>query len=336
MSEKEAQAREMFKWSVRLQNEAECSKIQYIMNVNWLNLMNLLTKTQGNLIKVVGAQGVGKTAFCNWLNFMLNMYSSTGKPGTDKRRIRKGDEVFGFIDKIYDDWVWDYSDDLKNLLVDLWDYSKNKEKDIIKALDAIQSYWLHRCERFEDDNVPLPNIVVFLQKESLPLHFFLGKMQFFELPPWNPKILASYPESAFGSSEPFTKEALLEIARVSRGIFRKFKEYISVCLNDYFMNKDSGKITIADVKRVITSEKIVRDMELALSEIFPRSKENRVTSIHILAFLREQGPTEQKVLNDKFFLGNPMGCSRILKKLEMFGYVEHEQKGRERRWKILE
>lgn len=362
-------------WAVRLSNEEEYSKIRYHVGVNWVGLGTRLRQTQGNLIKVVGKQGIGKTAFCNWLRFYLGQID---EKNVRKKRIQKGFEPFGHYEKIHiheetgeyrnkgiikepikrwvteKEWEWELSRDLKNLLVDLWDYSKRSQGDIIKALDAIQDYWIYRCNLHNEyrlterghlttqktglgcKEIPLPNIVVFLQKEALPLHFFLGKMQLFELKPYAPKTLSGYFEHTFNSSKPFTKEALLEIARLSGGVFRKFKEYIATCMDPYFTSGSFEEMEIAfeDVKRFITSEKIAGDMELTLSELYPRSKKLRILSVKVLRFLREKGPVFQEVINEKFFPNDLMGCSRLLNTLETFGHVVSLKEGRKRRWSI--
>jgi hypothetical protein len=63
-------------------------------------------------------------------------------------------------------------------VVDLWDVSKTNTKDIVKALDAVQDWWNNRCrERVKRTasgviiDKGVPNIVIMLQKEALPLHF---------------------------------------------------------------------------------------------------------------------------------------------------------------------
>jgi len=237
--------------------------------------------------------------------------------------------------------------------VDLWDYSKTNVRDIIKALDAIQDWWLMRSENrvkktgtgaFIDTGVP--NIVVMLQKEALPLHFFLGKMTFFELKPWKPEELVAayegfaqrFTKNKDEATFPFTRDALMEVAFLSRGIFRKFKEYVAACL-DTLLTDDAGfdinkTIALDDVKSIITTDKLVQDMELTLCELWPRNKENRVFAVKVLRLLREHGPTAQKTIAAEIFDNNLMLCSRILNKLGDYGFLKVEKKGAEKIWSV--
>jgi hypothetical protein len=191
----------------------------------------------------------------------------------------------------------------------------------------------------------VPNIVIMLQKEALPLHFFLGKMSYFELKPWDPEELVAAYEGFLKEkfqqnlgTYPFTREALLEIAFLSRGIFRKFKEYIAACF-DAVLSTDNGFnvdriITLEDVKTAITTEKLTQDMELTLCELWPRNKDNRIYAVKVLKFLRENGPTPQKVLATEIFDGNLMLCSRVLNKLGDHGFLKMEKKGVEKIWSV--
>jgi hypothetical protein len=203
---------------------------------------------------------------------------------------------------------------------------------------------VYRCDEHETRKKPLINVVVFLQKEALPLHFFLGKMELFKLEPTPPDKLVSYYKDRFKTFEPFTEEALLEIAYCSRGIFRRFKQYVSACIEEevkgygaaLFPLSIEKQITLEDVKKTITVEKISQDMELELSEIYPRSAENRVFSVKVIRFLRENGLTSQKVLTKELFNNDKLICSRILNALCMHEKIEFHDDGREKIWKIRE
>lgn len=340
--------REIYQWSVRLSNEQEADLKFIRPKPEWMGLFSRLRMAQGNLIKVVGPQGSGKTTLADWL------YGGLPRSETVKTRMTKGQESFGDYEKIKcytdvedvrtektkrvlttdKDWSWHIKDNVKHLIVDLWDYSKNSRRDITKALDAIQDYWSYRCGEHKrtPHRTSLVNIVVFLQKEALPLHFFLGKMEYFEIKPWKPTELVDCYQHIFNSCDPFTKDALTEIAYLSRGIFRNFKRYISHCLGVLF-NKQLSRITKENVKTIITTQRIVEDMELQLSELFPHSKKNREYAVTVLRFLREHGQTQQKVLTKQFF-ENKMSCSRVLNALALYGYLEFTDEGRERTWKV--
>jgi len=354
---------EVYKWAVRLTNEDECSKIKYLVPDGWFNLGMRLTRTTGNLIKVIGAQGIGKTAFSHWLHYALNEVGSKAilkqlEKGKEKETFKQCDinrtreevdieEIDGFgktewktkiVETTKKEWDWNVPSKTRTIIVDLWDYSKNREADIVKALDTIRELWLSQCRehnlKSEDAPKFVPNIVLFLQKEALPLHFFLGKFSLRYLKPYKPEELAKYLEFAFGSSEPFTEEALYELAVLSQGVFRRFKEYIGVCIEPFLDDLDKTLITLEDVKKIVTVEKLMEDRELELSEIFPRSKTNREYSVKVLRFLRERGPVFQETIEQTFFPDNPMGCSRLLNTLELHDYIKHSKDGRKRRWRI--
>ena len=352
----------VYNWATHLTHEEEIAEAFIMPRPEWKKLVRRLIYTSGNLIKVVGPQGAGKTTMANYL---FRELSKVEGKRVVFRSLPKGNEEFGHWQEYKSleqvegysltgtkkrwvvskdrDWEWYYSDDTRIFILDLWDYSKSSQKDIIKALDAIQDYWRYRCNLRKhkinrgEKNVPvIPNIIIFLQKEALPLHFFLGKMQFFELKPWRPEDLVKYYREVFKGTFPFTKEALREVAALSRGIFRKFKEYIAACLDEFLSEEINynEKITVDDVRRIITTEKLVQDMELQLCELWPRSRDNRVLAVKVLRYLRENGPTFQKEIAEKFFAGNLMACSRLLNKLAHFGYVKSEKEGVERRWEI--
>jgi len=358
----------VYEWATHLAFEEEAQALPYIVpRPEWQTLFKRLRFSHGNLIKVVGPQGAGKTCFAFWL------FKSLENAGDDTAfvKMKKGQEPLGYFDtyKAVEeiemgvgepkniivterDWKWFYTK-VKNLIVDLWDYSKTNVRDIIKALDAIQDWWLMRSENrvkktgtgaFIDTGVP--NIVVMLQKEALPLHFFLGKMTFFELKPWKPEELVAayegfaqrFTKNKDEATFPFTRDALMEVAFLSRGIFRKFKEYVAACL-DTLLTDDAGfdinkTIALDDVKSIITTDKLVQDMELTLCELWPRNKENRVFAVKVLRLLREHGPTAQKTIAAEIFDNNLMLCSRILNKLGDYGFLKVEKKGAEKIWSV--
>lgn len=328
----------IYQWAVKLAREIDPNE-PIFPKPEWIRLANRLRLTQGNLIKVVGPQGAGKTTMARFLYEALK----AGRKSAWYRRIVKGSESFGYYETIgtEKDWVYFHeAQDSDTIIVDLWDYSKTVTKDIIKALDALQDVWLFRCREADKIKKPVPNIVVFLQKEVLPLHFFLGKMTLFKLEPWGPSELISFYKKQFGSTFPFSEEALTEIAFLSNGIFRKFKEYIAACLETLFQNQTPADITadtqisLDDVRQIINAEKVVSDMELTLCELWPRNKENRVLAVKVLQFLRQNGPTFQEEITKKFFSGNKMAASRFLNTLALHNFVRFTDIGRKRRWSV--
>ena len=341
----ESALQKIYQWSILLSGEEDNSP--FYIPEEWLKIVRRLRLVHGHLLKIIGDQGIGKTTMARFLKNGLD------KNTTIMKRMQKGYEEFGrfernqWIDTVSDlderehrkvivtdkDWEWNVSDDTINLIVDMWDYNRNNQKDITKALDGIQEYWIHRVSENKRNKTPLVNIVIFLQKEALPLHFFLGKMELFEIKPIPPLNLVAYYENLFHTLKPFTEESLTEIAYYSNGIFRKFKQYISLCIEEILLTPEKT-LTLEDVKQIITPEKIVFDMELQLSKIWQRNTENRILSVKVLRFLREHGETKQHTIEEEFFYNNKMACSRLLNALKLHNFVEFKVDGKERLWNI--
>ncbi len=236
-----------------------------------------------------------------------------------------------------------YVSDVKAILLDLPDYTKHTATYMNRDLSSIQTFW----ERLMDEQEGrFPNLVLFIQKELFHGHFFFGKCDVVELRPLTPEELTEYYARLFGNYEPFTEEALTEIAFLSRGIFRRFKKYILICLDNWYDLLDSNKITqhnknknknLINKKKIqewISLKQLVKDMELELYDIFPKSKMLLRNAVIMLRFLREHGPTPQLELTNKLFDGYKMGCSRMLNKLEAHGYIKNEKQGKEKIWSL--
>jgi len=262
---------------------------------------------------------------------------------------------------VSDDFL-DYVSSMKVFLLDLPDYTKHTMTYMNRDLSNIQSFW----EKMIDANADgfFPNIVLFIQKELFHGHFFFGKCDVFEIRSFKPEELVDYYKRKFKDYLPFTEEALTEIACLSRGIFRRFKKYILICLDNWYDLLDSNKITVPhetkeknmdklvslsynslennmktivldDIKEWVTLDQLVKDMELELYDLFPKSKELLKSSVIMLRFLREHGPTSQLFLTAKLFDGYKMGCSRMLKKLEVYGYVKSQKEGKQKIWSLV-
>jgi len=207
------------------------------------------------------------------------------------------------------------------ILIDTPDYDKRNRREMIRDLNALQALWEELNEySYEVGDYP-PNMVVFFQKELFQGHFFFGKMLVHEKKPLNPRQMADYFEKRF-PDHPFAREALEELAALSRGIFRRFKKYIQTCLENYYLSQDISKITVEHVKKWISMDMLIRDMELELLDIFPKRKEQRVMTVKLLRYLHERGGVaSQKEIAEDLFEGEKMACSRLLRTLESHGYI---------------
>jgi hypothetical protein len=215
------------------------------------------------------------------------------------------------------------------ILIDLPDYDRNSSREMYKDLTALQSWWENIfTENFEGykQNV---NLVLFFQKELFHGHFFIGKLDTYELKPLTPDELTEYFKKTFGNYAPFTEEAIKEIGMLSRGIFRRFKKYIRICLDHYFDNTIT-QVTRENVNNWISLDEIIKDMELELMTIFPKETENRILSVKLLRLLREKGPLSQSKIAEEIFGGATMRTSRVVDKLESRGYIKRERSGKEK------
>jgi hypothetical protein len=337
----------VYRWASLLQGEVNPYGAPILLPDSWVKLARRLALAQGQLWKVIGSQGMGKTTFAKWLYSTLSQWGLKCK----QIRIQKGHEAFGEFEKIplyeevetgflpsspkrlilrwFKEWEWKVDNDIQVLLIDLWDHQKNMVKDTVKALDALQDYWSYRNEAPKSERRgrpgPLLSIVVFLQKEHLPLNFFLGKMETFELEPFKAEELVDFYRSLFGSFKPFSESALRKVAEFARGNFRQFKRGIANVIAESDFKRD---ISVDDVRKILLSAKFAKDMELRLCEIFPRSKQRRLQAIRVIQNLREKEPEPltQRQLEQLF--PNKMACSRILNALALAGFLEIQKAAR--------
>jgi hypothetical protein len=194
------------------------------------------------------------------------------------------------------------------------------------AKDLEEIYWLWNSLRLTDAT-PGPNLVIAIQKEMFSGHFFFDKMSRIELKPLLPSQMVEAYVKQFKTTKPFTDDALLTVARMSRGIFRRFLRYISLTL-DLWSTKSqpSGQIDTVTVKKAVTAERLAEDMELQLVELFPKHSDLRLQAVRLLMYLEESGPTRQSQLGELLGI-QPYAMSRLLTKLELHRYVVREREG---------
>jgi len=189
------------------------------------------------------------------------------------------------------------------ILIDFPDYSKTNQSQMIRDLDKFAKWWeslvAADTENIYTHNV---NLVVFFQKELFSGHFLFGKFDVFELKPLEPIILMEIMKRNCGGIEPFTVEALEYLGGLSRGIIRRFKKYVRICLEKAIQH-GCCDISVDLIKNWIGLEQLEKDMELELMDIFPRQKELRRLSIIILQLLNERKAIPQNDLAEEVFGG---------------------------------
>jgi hypothetical protein len=133
-----------------------------------------------------------------------------------------------------------------------------------------------------------PSIVVAVQ-EIFRDHFFFDKMDKVELEPVKPEQMVEAYRKRLMGYEPFTEDALLSLAHMSRGIFRPFLTYITLTLQSH----DKRIIDTDTLKAVVTVKRLAEDMELELAELFPIQSDLRLQAVQLLFLLEESGPRRQ-------------------------------------------
>jgi len=209
----------------------------------------------------------------------------------------------------------------QTILIDLPDYSKTDIRRVTTDLETI--YWIWNGLTQTPNQ---PNIVISFQKELFRGHFFLGKMNRIDLMPFKPEALLKFYEKRFHGTEPFTQEALLLLAKMSRGIFRRFLRYITLTLNHQERAATPLPITVDHVHEAILPQLLAQDMDQQLTEIFPRQPDMRTAAVKLLLHLEEHGPTTQPKIKELLDLPD-YTVSRLVNKLEDYRYVKRERKG---------
>jgi hypothetical protein len=217
------------------------------------------------------------------------------------------------------------------VLIDMPDYPKHDRRLIARDLDDIQGLWNRLMTNYKD-----VSLVIFIQKETFNHadHFLYGKMELIDLMPLTVAQLLEAYKRKWGGYEPFTQDALEYIARMSRGVFRRFKRYIGLVL-EMSMTQGAQVETGVDVKKAVTDEEVMRDMDKELDGIFKKSeqKQNAFKLIGRLANSKVYGTN----LNDasqivehamkqeevsKLLDISEMAASRLLRELEQHGYIK--------------
>jgi hypothetical protein len=170
-------------------------------------------------------------------------------------------------------------------------------------------------------------IVVAIQKEMFRSHYFLDKMRKFELGPLTAEQMVEAYRLRFDSTYPFNEDALLTLARMSRGIFRRFLRYIVFALDFWQKPNCSEVIDEKTVRKAIPLERLAEDMELEFVGLFPQHSELRILAVRLVMYLQENGPQKQSRLVREFDV-EQFTMSRALCKLESSRHVTRSREGK--------
>jgi hypothetical protein len=211
----------------------------------------------------------------------------------------------------------------ENILIDTPDYSRTDRRSMAKDLDEIHRLW-NTLSLFTGES---PNFVIAIQKELSKGHFFFGRMEMIELDPLTPGQMVESYGKQFKTTWPFTEDSLLAVARMSRGVFRRYLRYITLALDLWERGKEPRKeIDMGMVNQAVTPERIAEDMSLELAEAFPKHSELQKQAANLLVHLGRYRERQQSQLAKELGL-EPYSLSRILAKLELQGYVSRERHG---------
>jgi hypothetical protein len=219
-----------------------------------------------------------------------------------------------------------------SVFIDMPDYSKTDRRMMAKDLEEI--YWLWQSLNRNPqliDSTPIPNIVIAIQKEMFGGHFFFDKMQKVELAPLRPEVMVEVYRRRFKNTDPFTSDALLTVARMSRGIFRRFLRYIMLTLDlwEEEQRVGRGRIETETVREAVTTEQLAGDMELELAGLFPKHSDLRGLAVRLLLLLQEQGERKQGELADSLEVEG-YALSRLLTKLEASHHITRRRAGNDK------
>jgi DNA-binding MarR family transcriptional regulator/thymidylate kinase len=299
----------------------------------------------GLMICVSGLQGVGKSSAAMMLTEQLKAVARTTndeyalhhvlmfkfpKDGDWAEAIWKASPYASDLFKKADQWQLEHDrkfrrynvrrilQPLQTVLIDLGDYARRDRRLMNRDLDSIEKLWSIMLELGR----PAANLVIFMQKELCKGHTFLGKFEFRELKPFSPTELIGAYRKRFEDLLPFEEAALLELAYMARGIFRRFKKYIHKCVEAY--QPDASELISVDfVRKIITVDEISADMELQLSDLFSKP-EHRMIAIRAVEAARLHPDLNQSELAQLLEVDD-MTLSRILSKLELNGYIQRKQ-----------
>ena len=224
----------------------------------------------------------------------------------------------------------------KVIMIDMPDYPRHDRRLIARDLDNIAGLWNRLMVSAQAKETSL---IVFIQKETFSAadHFFYGKCDIIPLMPLTLRQLLDAYIIKWRSYAPFTEEALQYIAKMSRGVFRRFKRYIGLALETW-MTQGAQPETPVDlelVKKAVTDEEVMRDMDKELDGIFKKSeqKQNALKLIERLTNSKAYGDNlndatqivehamKQGDVSKMLDIGE-MAASRLLRELEQHGYIK--------------
>lgn len=204
--------------------------------------------------------------------------------------------------------------DASDIFIDFTDFGAKDHRLIDRGITEIAKLWA----KLNSEGC-VANIIYTIQHELYRRggsgHFFIRKGNLFFLKHLPPNELVEHYKTIFGTAEPFAEEALSCLASLSRGIYRRFKRYIGVCISTV----SDRTITIDDVKTLISADELMADMHLELSGIF--RDEMLKAAVDVIRILHEVGSANQKTIAEQMNMSEA-AISRLMSRLRLYDYVK--------------
>jgi hypothetical protein len=190
-----------------------------------------------------------------------------------------------------------------NMLIDTADFNKTKTNELDHHIQQIQNLWNRITTSYNDVDTEYSqqiNIVVFLQQEIYDKyrHFFIGKFKpVYFVEPLKPISLVNFYKHKFDSTVPFSPEALTELAVLSRGIFRRFKTYIGLCLDNisYTITKNTDNTTTLLLEDNLNNNSIRRESSKGIGVESSEFENSKVSTV-IVSLRNVQAWIKDKIL----------------------------------------
>lgn len=202
------------------------------------------------------------------------------------------------------------------VLLDMPDYNKNNLQRMDKDIEDLQHIW----SEFMATSYSKVSFVIAVQKEIVMRkpHFFFGKVGWVNLKPLAPDELLEAYRQKWGIFEPFTEDSLRLIAKLSRGVFRRFLGYINITIERFQMLNKSGEITSEDVEAAVSFEVLFADLELELADIFSNTQQ-RMQAVKVLDLLRKDNLSQKEIASSLSI--SEAFVTNLIAKLNLYGYV---------------
>ena len=199
----------------------------------------------------------------------------------------------------------------KLFLIDMPDYTRKTAASMNGDIMALQEFW--GCTNQQNCL-----LIVTAQKELIDSnpHFFWGKFMRETLKPLTPDELIQVYSLNCGNDGLFDEAALRLLGELSRGVLRRFKNYVRMTIEQ---NINVKPLRADHVTKAITQDRIFEDMQQELSNVFG-SEEAQRQALTVLDYLRGKNDANIKTISEAIGIGEQV-AQKIILKLALYRYV---------------